>query len=48
VLPRWDKKRAIVAVAHSMLVSRSNTLANQQPHHELSGDYLDLRKKEPM
>jgi transposase len=43
---RRGKKRAIVAVAHSMLVSAWDMLANQQPYQELGGDYFDQRKKE--
>ena len=43
---RRGKKRAIVAVAHSMLVSAWHMLANQQPYQELGGDYFDQRKKE--
>jgi transposase len=43
---RRGKKRAIVAVAHSMLISAWHMLANQQPYQELGGDYFDQRKKE--
>jgi transposase len=43
---RRGKKRAIVAVAHSMLVSAYHMLTHQQPYHELGGDYFDQRKKE--
>jgi len=43
---RRGKKRAIVAVAHSMLVSVWYMLTNQQPYRELGGDYFDERKKE--
>ena len=43
---RRGKKRAIVAVAHSMLVSAWHMLTDQQPYHELGGDYFDERKKE--
>jgi transposase len=43
---RRGKKRAIVAVAHSMLVSAYHMLAHQQPYQELGGDYFDNRKKE--
>jgi transposase len=43
---RRGKKRAIVAVAHSMLVSAWHMLTYQQPYHELGGDYFDQRKKE--
>ncbi len=43
---RRGKKRAIVAVAHSMLVSAWHMLTYQQPYRELGGDYFDTRKKE--
>jgi transposase len=43
---RRGKKRAIVAVAHSMLVSAWHMLTYQQPYQELGGDYFDQRKKE--
>ena len=37
---------AIVAVAHSMLVSAWHMLTYQQPYQELGDDYFDERKKE--
>lgn len=43
---RRGKKRAIVAVAHSMLVSVWHMLTHQKPYQELGGDYFDERKKE--
>jgi hypothetical protein len=43
---RRGKKWAIVAVAHSMLVSAWHILTYQQPYQELGGDYFDERKKE--
>lgn len=43
---RRGKKRAIVAVAHSMLVSAWHMLTYQQPYRELGGNYFDERKKE--
>jgi transposase len=43
---RRGKKRAIVAVAHSMLVSAWHMLTYRQPYQELGGDYFDERKKE--
>lgn len=43
---RRGKKRAIVAVAHSMLVSVWHILTFRQPYQELGGDYFDQRKKE--
>jgi transposase len=44
--PRRGKKRAIVAIAHSMLVSAWHMLTYRQPYKELGGDYFDQRKKE--
>jgi transposase len=44
--PRRGKKRAIVAVAHSMLVSAYHMLSKRQPYQELGGDYFDRRKRE--
>jgi transposase len=43
---RRGKKRAIVAVAHSILVSAWHMLTYQQPYQELGGDYFDQRKKD--
>ena len=43
---RRGKKRAIVAVAHAMLVSIWHMLTYRQPYRELGGDYFDQRKKE--
>jgi len=43
---RRGKKRAIVAVAHSMLISAWHMLTYQRPYQELGGDYYDQRKKE--
>jgi transposase len=44
--PRRGKKRAIVATAHSMLVSAWHMLSLRQPYQELGGDFFDQRKKE--
>jgi transposase len=46
IAARRGKKRAIVAIAHSMLVSAWHMLTYQQPYQELGGDYFDHRKKE--
>lgn len=46
IAARRGKKRAIVAVAHSMLVSAWHMLTYQQPYQELGDDYFDHRKKE--
>ena len=43
---RRGKKRALVAVAHSMLVSAWHMLTDRQPYHELGSSFLDQRKKE--
>ena len=43
---RTGKKRAIVAVAHTILVSLYYMLKNQQPYHELGADFLDRRNAE--
>jgi transposase len=42
---RRGKKRAIIAVAHSLLVSFYHMLANRQPYQELGADYFDQRQK---
>jgi len=43
---RRGKKRAIVTVAHSMLIGAWHMLTYRQPYQELGGDYFDQRKKE--
>jgi len=43
---RRGKKRAIVAVARSMLSSAWHILTYREPYKELGGDYFDQRKKE--
>jgi len=43
---RRGKKRAIVAVAHSMLVSIWHMLTLRQPYRELGSDFFDERKRE--
>ena len=40
---RKGKKRAIVAVAHTILVSRYHMLKTKQPYRELGADFLDRR-----
>jgi hypothetical protein len=40
-----DKKRAIIAVAHSMVVSFYHMLTNRQPYQDLGADYFDQRSK---
>lgn len=43
---RRGKKRAIVAVAHSILVSAYHMLQNRQPYQELRYDSFDQRRKD--
>ena len=43
---RKGKKRAIVAVAHTILVSLYHMLKNKQPYRELGADFLDRRNAE--
>jgi len=43
---RRGKKRAIVAVGHSMLISIWYMLARHEPYSDLGDDYYDKRKKE--
>ena len=43
---RKGKKRAIVAVAHTLLVSLYHRLKNKQPYRELGVDFLDRRNAE--
>jgi transposase len=43
---RRGKKRAIVAIAHSILVMSYHILRSQQPYKELGANYFDERKKE--
>ncbi len=42
---RRGKKRAIVAVAHSILVSAYFMLSRRQPYHDLGSNYFDEHKK---
>lgn len=43
---RRGAKRAIVAVAHSILVIAYHMLSRQEPYRELGGNYFDERKRE--
>jgi transposase len=43
---RRGKKRALLAVAHSILVSAYHMLVRKQSYNELGHDYLDQRKPE--
>jgi len=42
---RRGKKRAIIAVAHSILVSAYHMLSRHERYHELGNSYFDKRKK---
>ena len=46
LLGRRGKKRALVAVAHSILVIAYHMLQRHEPFQELGGSYFDERKKE--
>jgi len=43
---RRGKKRALVAVGHSILLMYHAVLSQKQPYHELGGNYFDERAKE--
>jgi hypothetical protein len=43
---RRGKKRVIVAVARSLLVSLYHMLSCRQPYHDLGPDYFDQRRKQ--
>jgi hypothetical protein len=45
---RRGAKRAIVAVAHSILVSAYYMLSRQQPYRELGGNYFDEHKQQAL
>jgi transposase len=42
---RWGKKRAISAVAHSIVVSAFHLLIRDEPYRELGSHYLDNRRQ---
>jgi transposase len=46
IAARRGKKRAIVAVAHSILVIAYHLIQKREPYHELGGDYFDKRDAE--
>ncbi len=46
LIGRRGKRRALVAVAHSMLVSAYHMLKRHQAYHELGGAFFDDRKKD--
>ncbi len=43
---RRGKKRAVLAVARSLLVSIYYMLTRREPYNDLGGDYFDQRRKE--
>lgn len=43
---RRGKKRAIVAVAHSIVRSAFHMLSRNEPYHELGGNYFDEHRRE--
>lgn len=45
---RKGKKRALVAVGHTILVIVFHMLKNQQPYHDLGADYFDRRTSEQL
>ena len=46
LVPRRAHKRAIVAVAHSMLVSIYHMLKNHEPYQDLGDQYFDQNRPE--
>jgi transposase len=42
---RRGKKRAVIAVAHSILVILYHMLRQRQPYHELGSNFFDQRDK---
>jgi transposase len=46
IAARRGKKRATVAVAHSILVSAYHMLVRQEPYRDLGGNYFDEHKRE--
>lgn len=46
IAARRGRKRAIVAVAHSILVIAYHILKDKAPYYELGGDYFDKRRPE--
>jgi transposase len=43
---RRGKKKAIVALEHTILVIAYHLIKRQEPYHELGGDYFDKRRPE--
>ena len=46
IAARRGKKRATVAVAHSLLVIAYHVLSRREPYRELGGNYFDERKRQ--
>jgi transposase len=43
---RRGKKRAIIAVAHAIMVSVFHMLSRQEPYRELGAHYFDERRRQ--
>jgi transposase len=48
IAARRGRKKAIVAVAHSILIIAYHLVKNQEPYRELGGDYFDKRNPQTM
>jgi len=48
LIRRIGKRKALVAVGHSILVIAYHTLKNRASYHELGGDYFDRRNVEQL
>jgi hypothetical protein len=46
IAARCGKKRAIIAVAHSILIIAFHLILRQEPYNNLGGDYFDKQKPE--
>lgn len=46
LVPRRGVKRAIIAVAHRMVIAIYHILSKREPYRELGGNYLNARSKE--
>jgi transposase len=46
IAARRGKKRAIIAVAHSILIIAYHLILRQEPYKDLGGDYFDKQKPE--
>ena len=46
IAARRGKKKAIVALEHSILIMAYHIIQDKQPYHELGNDYFDKRRPE--